>query len=170
ASNPGGLTAAIKSEVHGIDKDVPVHDEVTMQRIVSNSVGTRRMTMLLLGLFAALAMVLAAVGVYGVISYSVSQQTHAIGVRMALGAERTDVLWLVVGKGFALAVVGVGVGLAAALALTRFLSSLLFGVRPTNPVIFVGVSLILAAVSLVASYIPARRAARVDPMVALRYE
>jgi len=169
-SNPQGLTAAIKSEIHGIDKDVPVHDEVTMQRIVSDSVGTKRITMLLLGLFAGLAMVLAGVGIYGVISYSVSQRTHEIGVRMALGAERTDVLWLVVGKGFALTVVGVSAGLAGALALTRFLSSLLFGVRPTDPVIFVGVSLILAAVSLVASYIPARRAARVDPMVALRYE
>ncbi|MGO9271409.1 MAG: ABC transporter permease [Terriglobia bacterium] len=170
ASHPENLTAAIKSEVHGIDKDVPVHDEITMQRIVSDSVGTRRMTMLLLGLFAGLAMVLAAVGIYGVISYSVSQRTHEIGVRMALGAGRSDVLWLVVGKGFALAVVGVAVGLAGALALTRFLSSLLFGVRPTDPVIFLGVSLILAAVSLVASYIPARRAARVDPTVALRYE
>ena len=170
ASHPEGLTAAIKNEVHSIDKDVPVHDEITLQRIVSDSVGTRRMTMLLLGLFAGLAMVLAAVGVYGVISYAVTQQTHEIGVRMALGAERTDVLWLVVGKGFALAVVGVGVGLAGALVLTRFLASLLFGVRPTDPVIFAGVSLILAAVSLAASYIPARRAARVDPMVALRYE
>jgi len=170
ASHPEGLTAAIKNEVHGIDKDVPVHDEVTMQKVVSDSVGTRRMTMLLLGLFAALAMVLAAVGVYGVISYSVTQQTHEIGVRMALGAERNDVLWLVVGKGLALALIGVGVGLAGALGLTRFLSSLLFGVRPTDPAIFLGVSLILAALSMVASYIPARRAARVDPMVALRYE
>ncbi|HMD96186.1 MAG TPA: ABC transporter permease [Terriglobia bacterium] len=170
ASNPEGLTAAIKNEVHGIDKDVPVHDAVTMQRIVSDSVGTRRITMLLLGLFAGLAMVLAAVGIYGVISYSVAQRTHEIGVRMALGAERTSVLWLVVGKGFALAIVGVGVGLAGALALTRFLSSLLFGVRPTDPGILIGVSLILTAVSLLASYIPARRAARVDPMVALRYE
>ena len=170
ASHPEGLTAAIKNEVHGIDKDVPVHDEMTMERIVSDSMGTRRMTMLLLGLFAALALVLAAVSIYGVIAYSVGQRTHEIGVRMALGAERRDVLWLVVGKGFILATIGVVVGLASAAVLTRFLSSLLFGVRPTDPVIFTGVSLILAAVSLVASYIPARRAARVDPIVALRYE
>jgi putative ABC transport system permease protein len=168
--DPANLTAAIKSAIHGIDKNVPVHDEITLERIVSDSLGTRRLTMLLLGLFAGLAMALAAVGIYGVIAYSVSQRTHETGVRMALGAGRNDVLRMVVGHGFALAVAGVGIGLAGAMVLTRFLSKLLFGVRPTDPVIFIGVSLILGAVSLMASYIPARRAAKVDPMVALRYE
>jgi putative ABC transport system permease protein len=170
ASNPEGLTAAIKNEIHGVNKDVPVHDEVTMQRVVSDSVGTQRVTMLLLGLFALLAIVLAAVGIYGVVSYSVGQRTHEIGVRMALGAKRRDVLRLVVGKGFTLTLFGVSAGLAGALVLTRFLSSLLFGVRPTDAVVFLGVSLLLAGVALMASYIPARRATKVDPMVALRHE
>jgi len=170
ASNPENLTATIKNAIHGIDRNVPVHDEITLERIVSDSLGTRRLTMLLLGVFAALAVTLAAVGIYGVIAYSVSQRIHEIGVRMALGAGRGDVLRMVVGKGFALALAGVGAGLAGALVLTRFLSSLLFGVSASDPVIFVGVSLILGAVSLAASYIPARRAAKVDPMVALRYE
>jgi putative ABC transport system permease protein len=170
APNPEGLTSAITSEVHRVDKDVPVHDEVTLQRVVSDSVGTQRVTMLLLGLFAALAIVLAAVGIYGVVSYSVGQRTHEIGVRMALGAERRDVLRLVVGKGFTLTVFGVSAGLVGALVLTRFLSSLLFGVRPTDAIVFGGVSLLLAGVALLASYVPARRATRVDPVVALRYE
>ena len=170
ASKPEDLTAGIKSELHGLDRDVPVSEVVTMQQVVSDSIGTQRITMLLLGLFAALAMVLAAVGIYGVISYSVGQRTHEIGIRMALGAERRDVLRMVVGKGFGLTLIGVGAGLIGALALTRFLSSLLFGVRPTDPVIFGGVSLLLAGVALVASYIPARRATKVDPMEALRYE
>jgi predicted permease len=170
ASKPEDLTAGIKSELHGLDQDVPVSEVITMQQVVSDSIGIERITMLLLGLFAVLAMVLAAVGIYGVISYSVGQRTHEIGIRMALGAERHDVLWLVVGKGFALTLLGVGAGLIGALALTRFLSSLLFGVHPTDPVIYLGLSLLLAVVALVATYIPARRATKVDPMVALRYE
>ncbi len=170
ASKPEDLTAGIKAEIHRLDKDVPVSEVLTMQQWVSNSIGIQRITMLLLGLFATLAMVLGGVGIYGVISYSVGQRNHEIGIRMALGAERRDVLKLVVGKGFGLTLIGIGAGFVGALALTRFLSSLLFGVRPTDPAIFGGVVVLLVCVALLASFVPARRATKVDPMVALRYE
>jgi putative ABC transport system permease protein len=124
----------------------------------------------LLGSFAVLALVLGAVGLYGVISYAVTERTHEIGIRLALGAEHEDVLKLVLGQAFRLTLMGVGLGIAGALALTRSLTSLLYGVKPTDPLTFGAVSLILVAVALLASYIPACRAARVDPMVALRHE
>jgi putative ABC transport system permease protein len=123
-----------------------------------------------LGIFAFLALALAAVGIYGVTSYSVSQRTHEIGIRMALGAQDSDVLRLVVGHGLALAVIGMTLGVAGALVLTRFLASMLYGIRPTDPLTYLGVCLLLMAVAMVASYIPARRATKVDPMEALRYE
>ncbi|HEV2426012.1 MAG TPA: ABC transporter permease [Terriglobia bacterium] len=168
--DPLSMAGAIRRLVASDGGDQPVFGVQTMERIVSDSVAGRRFSMLLLGVFAGLALVLAAVGIYGVISYTVTQRTHEIGIRMALGAERTNVLTLVVGNGLRLLVVGVGIGLAAAVGLTRLMSSMLYGVRPTDMAIFAAVSLLLAAVAVLASYIPARRATKVDPMVALRYE
>jgi len=153
-----------------VDKDEPVSSVSTMQQLVSQSVAEPRFRTLLLGIFAGLAFLLAVVGIYGIISYSVSQRTHEIGVRMALGAERRDVLRLVVGQGMRQTLIGVGVGLLAALGLTRLLASYLYSVRPTDPMTFVVVSAVMLAVALLASYIPARRATKVDPLVALRYE
>ncbi len=170
ATNPMSLASAVQNAVRTIDKDQPVYNVRTMQEIFSNSVAQRRFSMLLLGIFAAVALVLAAVGLYGVMAYSVTQRTHEIGVRMALGAQPDDVLKMVLGQGAVLALVGVTIGLIAAFALTRVMLSLLFGVSATDTVTFVSISLLLTVVALLASYIPARRATKVDPMVALRYE
>ena len=169
-SNPTGLATAIAHEVNALDKDQPVSDIRSLDQLVAEAVAQQRFAMVVLGAFASLALVLAAVGIYGVMAYSVTQRTHEIGLRMALGAQPGDVLSLVVGRGLILTLVGVGAGLAGALALTRFLSSLLYEVRPTDFGTFAAVSLLLIGVALLASYIPARRATKVDPMVALRYE
>jgi putative ABC transport system permease protein len=141
-----------------------------MEQIISGSLAERRLTMLLLIIFASTALVLSAVGIYGVMAYAVSRRTHELGVRMALGASRRNVLRLVVREGMVLAAIGMALGLAAALALTRFMASLLYGVRPADPVTLVAVSLVLAGVALLACYLPASRATRIDPMVALRCE
>jgi putative ABC transport system permease protein len=168
--NPAALTGAIRSEVLAIDKEQPVSRIRPLEQVVSESVAKQRFLMLLLGIFASVALVLAAVGLYGVMSYSVNQRTHEIGIRAALGAQRKDVLKLVVGQGMALALSGAGIGLTASFALTRLMTSLLFGVSATDPLTFAGIALLLTIVALLACYLPARRAMKVDPMIALRYE
>jgi putative ABC transport system permease protein len=141
-----------------------------MDKIISNSLAARRFSMILLGIFAALALVLSCVGIYGVISYLAGQRTHEIGIRMALGAQRNDVLRLVLGNGAKMVLIGVAAGVAASLALTRLMARMLFGVSAYDPLTFLAVAFLLILVALAASYIPARRAMRVDPIVALRYE
>jgi putative ABC transport system permease protein len=168
--DPLSLAATVRRTVWEIDKDQPVSDISSMEQVVSESVARQRFSMLLLGIFAALALVLAAVGIYGVMSYAVAQRTHEIGIRMALGAQRSDVLKLAIGHGLRLVVTGVVIGLAAAFVLTRVMSSLLFGVSATDPITFLTISLVLVSVAVLASYVPALRAARVDPMFALRCE
>jgi len=170
SSNPRALASALRGELRACDKDSPLLGVRTMEQLMSDSVSGRRTNMLLLGTFAALAVVLAAVGIYGVVSYSVEQRTHEIGVRMALGARRSDVLWLVVGREMALTLLGVAIGTAGAFGLTRFLASLLYGVQSTDPATFVTVPVLMVGVALLACYLPARRATKVDPLVALRYE
>jgi putative ABC transport system permease protein len=169
-SNPLDLTDAVRRQVWAVDKDQPIADIMTMDAVVSASLAEQRLHTLLLGSFAASALGIALVGIFGVMSYMVTQRTHEICIRVALGAQREDVLALVVGQGLVLTLVGVGIGLAGAFALTRFLSSMLFAVRPTDPVTFGGISVLLTCMALLASYIPARRAANVDPMVALNHE
>ncbi len=164
------LTPMVRKIVASLDKNVPVYDVQSMEQLASASVARERFNTLLFGFFGALALVLAAVGIYGVVAYSVSQTRHEIGIRMALGAQRRDILVLVVRNGLKHVIIGLAVGLAAALALTRLISSLLYGVRPTDPLTFIVVSLVLSSVALLACYIPARRAAKIDPMVALRHE
>jgi putative ABC transport system permease protein len=167
---PLSLGALVRKTVWEVDKDQPVSDIKTMEDILSESVARQRFSMLLLGIFAALALVLAAVGIYGVMSYSVAQRTREFGIRIALGAQGSDVLRLAVGEGLKLVLIGVAIGLAVAFILTRVMSSLLFGVSATDPTTFITISLVLMSVAVLASYIPARRATKVDPMVALRYE
>ncbi len=168
--DPLKLVGLVEQAVWSVNRDQPVSDIRTMEQVLADSVAQPRIFTLLLGVFAALALALASVGIYGVVSYSVSQRTHEVGVRLALGAEQFDVLRLVIGQGMLLTGIGLGIGLAGAMALTRFLSSFLYGVRPTDPFTFAVVALALAGVALLATYIPARRATKVDPMVALRYE
>jgi putative ABC transport system permease protein len=168
--DPSGLAASVRDAIRSVDKDLPVFRVMAMERLVSDSLAQRRFAMFLFGVFAALALVLAVVGLYGVMSYMVTQRTHEIGLRMALGAQARDILRMVVGQGMLLVVVGLVLGLIGAFALTHLMSSLLYGVSASDPLTYVAIALLLAAVAFLASYIPARRAMRVDPMVALRYE
>ncbi len=169
-NDPESLIGAVRGEIRALDKDLPAFDIKTMTEILSASLAQKRFAMLLLCIFALVALILATVGIYGVISYSVTERTHEIGIRMALGAAKRDVLKLIVGQAALLALMGVGLGLVASFLLTRLMESLLFGVSTTDPITFALVATLLTTVALVASYIPARRAMRVDPMVALRYE
>src|SRR5207248_1316896 len=164
------IAAAARNVIHTLDPQQPIGEVTTMRRLLAKSIARSRFNTALLAVFAFVALALAAVGTYGVMSYAVTQRTHEFGIRMALGARALDVLQLVLRRGMALALIGVGVGLAAAFALTRLLSSLLFEVKATDAFTFSAVPLSLIAIALLASYIPARRATKVDPLVALRYE
>jgi putative ABC transport system permease protein len=168
--DPRMLTSAIHAAVHAVDKDQAIADLETLEQIKSGTVSSDRMQTMLLALFAALALLLAAIGIYGVISYSVTQRAHELGIRAALGASRGSLLGMVIRRGMQLTLIGLAIGAAGALALTRLLASLLFGISPRDPVTLIAVAAVLSAVALLACYIPARRAAAVDPLVALRYE
>ncbi|MFY9608430.1 MAG: ABC transporter permease [Blastocatellia bacterium] len=167
---PKNLVASIRGELRSLDRDVPIAQVKTLEEIVSGSLSQRRLSMSLLVVFSVLAGMLAAGGIYGVMGYIVAGRTHEIGIRMAMGAQQAEVLRMILGDGAKLTAIGVGIGLGAALALTRVLSSLLYGVSAADPATFAAISLVLACVAMLASYIPARRAARIDPMEALRYD
>jgi predicted permease len=170
ASDAGALAAAVKKEIRNLDSDLPIYNLRTMTERVDEFLAPRRFSTLLLGTFAFVALALAAIGTYGVIAYLVTQSTREIGIRIALGATHRSILSLVVGRAMVVVLVGVAVGLVGAFALTRFLRGLLFGVNPTDPLTFFGVAILLALVALAASYLPARRTARIDPMICLRCE
>jgi putative ABC transport system permease protein len=168
--DPSMLANPVRNELKTLDADLPITSLQTMDALISSSVAQPRFRTLLLSLFAALALILTAIGIYGVIAYSVAQRTNEIGIRMALGAQRSAVLSLILRKGMMLAGIGIAIGLAGASAATRFLGSLLYDIKATDPLTFAGVSVFLLIVALMACYIPARRAASTDPMTALRAE
>jgi predicted permease len=164
------LVPSVRAALRSVDSDLPNSEFQPLQQLVDQAVSPRRFVTLLLGMFALLALILASLGIYGVISYSVNQRTNEIGIRIALGAQTSAVLKIIIGQGVKLALIGLGIGLATAFVLTRVLSTLLFGVAATDPLTFSGIAVLLTGVALLARYIPARRATKVDPMVALRYE
>jgi putative ABC transport system permease protein len=170
AGEPGSIASAVTGVVHEFDRDLAVADVRSLDEIVSHSVAERRLMMMMLAVFAGAALALAAVGIYGVIAYSVTQRTQEIGIRIALGAQQRDVLRMVVGQAVALAAGGIAIGAAAAFVLTRFMRDMLFEVKPFDPLTFIAVAAALAAVAAVASFIPGRRATGVDPVIALRAE
>jgi putative ABC transport system permease protein len=170
AGDPASMTGAVRGVIREMDSEQTIWRTQTMDELLARSVAGRRFSMLLLGVFAGVALVLAALGIYGVMAYSVTRRTHEIGIRIALGARTGDVLKLVVGQGMLLAGIGLALGLVAAFAVTRVLAGLLYGVSATDPVTYAGITLLLACIAFLSCYIPARRATRVDPMVALRYE
>ena len=170
SGDPAALVPSIRKEVWAIDADQPIASISTMEKIVADSIAQPRLSMMLMGLFGGLALILAAVGIYGLLSYAVTQRTQEMGIRMALGARTPDVLKLILGQGMTLALIGIAIGLIGSFALTRLLGGLLFGVTPTDATTFISVSGVLIGVALLACYFPARRATKVDPLVALRYE
>ncbi len=165
-----GVLPAVQREVHDLDANLPIFEPRTMSKEISDALEDQRMASAVIGISGLIALVLAAAGLYGLMSYAVSERTREIGIRVALGAQRIDVLGQVVKQGMKMALLGTGIGLLATLALTRVLSSLLDGMNGMNPAVFAGVALVLTGVAFVASYLPARRAAQVDPMLALRSE
>jgi len=169
--NPLSLARSVRGEIRSMDRSLPVFGVASMSQRIEDSPATftRRYLAILIGIFAGVAVLLAAIGLYGVISYSVAQRTQELGVRIALGAQRRDIFKLVLGQGLLVTIIGIGIGLAGSFALTRFLSSLLFEVSPNDPANIAGVSALMILVALAACYIPTRRAANVDPLVALRY-
>src|ERR1043166_3345127 len=167
---PSSLAGSVRQVVNEVDKSVPVSEVKTMDHVVSASITQPRFNLFLLGLFGAVAMILSAAGIYGVTAYGVTQRTHELGIRIALGAQVGDVLKMILGQGMAVIGVGMVLGLAAAFALARLLRSLLFGVGENDPLTFTAITVVLFIVALVACYVPARRATKVDPLTTLRYE
>ncbi len=167
---PLSLVSAVRAQVAGPTQDQPIYAVRTMEQIIAVSLAERRFTMLVLIIFAATALLLAAVGIYGVMSYAVTRRTHELGIRAALGASRGEIVGLVVRQGMRLAATGMGAGLIAAMVLTRFMAGLLYGVRPADPATLAAVALLLGGTALLACYIPARRATALDPLAALRCE
>jgi putative ABC transport system permease protein len=169
-ADPDSLAGSVREAVHSVDPDLPIANFATLTTLVDTSLTADRLAMLLLSAFGMLALILSAIGMYGVISYSVMQRTPEIGIRIALGARRTQILVMVLGQGCRLACAGIAIGLTAALTTTRLMTRFLYGVQPTDPTTFAAVSLLLVAVALLACYVPARKAMKVDPMIALRRE